>query len=529
MPYIPQNPVIYSNAAAGALAAIILSDKSPTSLDPTFYTEQTKIAATYAQALDMAVGPGGTLPTVVGQLVASISYAAWQNRCPPAAPESLDPATYAELVQVVLAIGQNVGAIIGPIPNLQFPGQVSIDGSDQTIKYLADKLIAGAGITLAVLNPGADEQLQVNAAGGGGATGPADAIAYYDALGNNSGDPLLTAIPVDQFGRAQIRDIREPTGPGSGAVLRQGAWVADGDPTNVQGEGVVVYGPAPNGIQDASNGTIGRVKYDRFQIRLIIGGVDIGSAWRVDPTHMFFTDDTGIQTVEIVRATGVGTFQGITIPNAGGPLPGKLFIGQTVSLHGSSADVQSSSVTANAAQYRSNQYGANAGNGGLSTFKSRGATVGSLAGCIAGDVIGGITCVGVCPDNAAIPLGGLLQCKVPAAFVPAGQNWLPTDWEMQTVPLAGPINSRRVVWRASSEGETQTLRGVRAGGPNVTPATFGTDGTLWSSGTGDPNGFIMGFPGCLFTRTDGGAGTTLYVKETGGTPTVPTNTGWVGK
>lgn len=134
--------------------------------------------------------------------------------------------------------------------------------------------------------------------------GPPDAVAYYDGAGTATGDPNLTAIPVDQFGRAQIRDIRLPSGPGTGAVLRQGAWQSDGDPTNVQGEGLVVYGPAPNGLHDSFNGTIGRVKYDRFQIRMIIAGVDIGSAWRVDTVRQWFTDNAGTRTFEIVRSTG---------------------------------------------------------------------------------------------------------------------------------------------------------------------------------------------------------------------------------
>jgi hypothetical protein len=45
------------------------------------------------------------------------------------------------------------------------------------------------------------------------------------------------------------------------------------------------------------------------------------------------------------------------------------------------------------------------------------------------------------------------------------------------------------------------------------------------SGTGGPNGAITGNVGDLFLRTDGGAGTTLYVKESGNA----TNTGWVAK
>ena len=45
------------------------------------------------------------------------------------------------------------------------------------------------------------------------------------------------------------------------------------------------------------------------------------------------------------------------------------------------------------------------------------------------------------------------------------------------------------------------------------------------SGTGAPVGKIVGNVGDLYLRTDGGASTVLYVKETG----TNTSTGWVGK
>ncbi len=44
------------------------------------------------------------------------------------------------------------------------------------------------------------------------------------------------------------------------------------------------------------------------------------------------------------------------------------------------------------------------------------------------------------------------------------------------------------------------------------------------SGSGTPEGAVTAPVGTLFTRTDGGASTTLYVKESG-----TGNTGWVAK
>jgi len=51
------------------------------------------------------------------------------------------------------------------------------------------------------------------------------------------------------------------------------------------------------------------------------------------------------------------------------------------------------------------------------------------------------------------------------------------------------------------------------------------DGTpIWTSGTGSPEGVLTAVVGSLYTNTTGGAGTTLYVKQSG-----TGNTGWVGK
>ena len=44
-------------------------------------------------------------------------------------------------------------------------------------------------------------------------------------------------------------------------------------------------------------------------------------------------------------------------------------------------------------------------------------------------------------------------------------------------------------------------------------------------GTGSPNGVITASPPALYLNLSGGAGTTLWIKETGSN----TNVGWVGK
>lgn len=47
---------------------------------------------------------------------------------------------------------------------------------------------------------------------------------------------------------------------------------------------------------------------------------------------------------------------------------------------------------------------------------------------------------------------------------------------------------------------------------------------VWHRGTGSPENVVAATVGSLYSRLDGGAGTTLYVKESG-----TGNTGWVAK
>jgi len=51
-----------------------------------------------------------------------------------------------------------------------------------------------------------------------------------------------------------------------------------------------------------------------------------------------------------------------------------------------------------------------------------------------------------------------------------------------------------------------------------------SNGVMWTTGRGSPDGVIAAPVGSLFSRIDGGTGTSLYVKETG-----TGVTGWVAK
>lgn len=82
--------------------------------------------------------------------------------------------------------------------------------------------------------------------------------------------------------------------------------------------------------------------------------------------------------------------------------------------------------------------------------------------------------------------------------------------------VAGASNGRQMVWEAIA-GEFR-LNGTY-------PAMrFGDTGPSFSAGSGTPEGTIAAPVGSLYLRTNGGAATSLYVKESG-----TGNTGWVGK
>jgi hypothetical protein len=49
-------------------------------------------------------------------------------------------------------------------------------------------------------------------------------------------------------------------------------------------------------------------------------------------------------------------------------------------------------------------------------------------------------------------------------------------------------------------------------------------GITWTSGAGSPEGVVTAPVGSLYSRSDGGLLTSLYVKESGSG-----NTGWIGK
>lgn len=162
-------------------------------------------------------------------------------------------------------------------------------------------------------------------------TGAPDALVYFDPTGQiASTDAALVAAPLDPYARPQLRDTRvNLLAPQPGAVWRQGAWSVDGDASDIPGDGIVIYGPA-NGLQDPLNGMFGRVKADRFALRRIVAGVDIGYSFRVDPTELYLKNDANVQTFNVNRATGNVVIQGTLEMFGGGPGTEVLYPAPTV-------------------------------------------------------------------------------------------------------------------------------------------------------------------------------------------------------
>lgn len=104
----------------------------------------------------------------------------------------------------------------------------------------------------------------------------------------------------------------------------------------------------------------------------------------------------------------------------------------------------------------------------------------------------------------------------------AGQDWrlgLYGDSDIQLVNVTGSKNLMR--W--STGGDVTVNTGNIVIGTSGKGINFGS-GPKWTTGSGSPEGVVTAVVGSLYTRTDGGLLSTLYVKESGSG-----NTGWVAK
>jgi hypothetical protein len=87
--------------------------------------------------------------------------------------------------------------------------------------------------------------------------------------------------------------------------------------------------------------------------------------------------------------------------------------------------------------------------------------------------------------------------------------------------VSGLTNSLIAATHRVNNLGTSTRQWLNVNAQQIRP---GAGGVLWTSGTGTPEGSVTAVVGSVYTRDDGGAGTTLYIKESG-----TGDTGWVAK
>jgi hypothetical protein len=117
---------------------------------------------------------------------------------------------------------------------------------------------------------------------------------------------LLTAgisgLEVDAFGRPRLWIFGVNSGTGS--VLRMGAFTADGDPSNIPSEGIVVANANATGDpMDSSNWAIARIKATRFGIENCKAGAQY-YIFRADETQLIMRKDDGTSVFSVQRASG---------------------------------------------------------------------------------------------------------------------------------------------------------------------------------------------------------------------------------
>lgn len=139
------------------------------------------------------------------------------------------------------------------------------------------------------------------------------------------------------------------------------------------------------------------------------------------------------------------------------------------------------------------------------------------------------------PYNKALASSGM-QYSHSITDVPTQRMIGRADWFM--CDMSGGVEANRMGIRLMYTGGGTAKQVLPLEDNGTTLGTTGTrwsqvygvlfrpgDGTaIWRTGTGTPEGTISAVVGSLYTRLDGGAGTTLYIKETGAGAT-----GWVAK
>jgi hypothetical protein len=141
----------------------------------------------------------------------------------------------------------------------------------------------------------------------------------------------------------------------------------------------------------------------------------------------------------------------------------RLFLGDTKTNNGSNNGLQYSSLIANRAGVRTNQYGANNSQATVTSFKSRGLIIGEAItpanpsnNVQAGDILQGFTAIGLTDNGAGVGLIPLAYTQR-VIVVQNSNGSVACDWEVSLCPLSGTTNSIRKAFGFTSEGIQKTL------------------------------------------------------------------------
>jgi len=189
----------------------------------------------------------------------------------------------------------------------------------------------------------------------------------------------------------------------------------------------------------------------------------------------------------------------------------------------SNAGIQYSSTVPNRAQLRVNLFDpTGVGVPGMTAFRSRGATVGALAGVKDGDILWRATAIGVCGDNSSTPLAGYISIQVPVGGSNPGQAWVATDFAVELTPLEGMTNSHKEVFKITSQGvpclrdgtnRASGLATLDAAGQIVVANTSVKSNTRFSLSVQEGTGVV---PVGSVYQSARVAGTSFQIKSNGG-------------
>lgn len=130
-----------------------------------------------------------------------------------------------------------------------------------------------------------------------GALSAADWTTFNNKMGTPANMEFGT---TDPFGRYQIWNY------GTNASLRLGSLGQDGDPLDVNSEGIVVYGANSQGTAiNSATGDFGyaRIKADRIGLLSSILNTQF-YYFRADPTSLYLKNDSNVKTFEVTRSNG---------------------------------------------------------------------------------------------------------------------------------------------------------------------------------------------------------------------------------